>query len=122
MNQSNPLSKFKVQVTIAWVIVQAVLVLLVQFGKLDAQMAEIIKQCMVYVSIAAGVLITGHTVTDITALVNGAKGDATDKVAAVNTIKDFLLQNIGTVKTPQDVENVIKKIADQISTKQPPQQ
>jgi cell division protein ZapA (FtsZ GTPase activity inhibitor) len=113
----NPLTKFKVQVTLAWVVIQAVLLLLVQFGKLDAQMAEMIKQSMVYLTIIVGVVLTGHTVTDITAMVSAAKDDAAGKIDTVNMVKEFLKTNIGTIKSVDDVEKAMKTIADKITEK-----
>jgi ABC-type lipopolysaccharide export system ATPase subunit len=124
MNPSNPLSKFKVQVTIVWMVVQGVLALLVQFGKLDPQMVEIIKQIMLYGTIVAGVVITGHTATDIMGIVQNANLmmqksnlDSSANMTVLDAVRQFLMTNIGQVKNAQDVENVMQKIADKITTK-----
>jgi len=104
MDSSNPLYKFKVQVSIVWVVLQGILAALIYFGKLDASTAEMIKQVMVGVTVIAGLVITGHAATDIAGVVSSAKLQA----------QDIVTEAEGKINTINHAMNVIatKKIDD----------
>lgn len=114
---NNPFLKFKTQLSIVWVVVQGILVALIQFGKLDPAMVETIKQLMVYATVIAGVVLTGHTVTDVSAIVTGAKDKAAADVATGASVVENVVAMAKEVKTPQDALALATKISEQYKAK-----
>jgi len=101
----NFFQKFKIQVGMIGVVLEIIGVVVAQF--VAPEVAELVKQVMLYVAILVGVIITGHTVTDVTALIKKGQEDGKD---ALTRIKDGcekgcqLLSEI-TSKTDQNGQN-----------------
>lgn len=92
--------KFKSQVAIVWVVLQGVLAALIYFAKLDPAMAETIKQLMVSVTVIAGVVLTGHTVTDVFGIVSQAKVDSSATVTDAQKKINSLAHVVDLIKQP----------------------
>jgi len=80
------------------VIVSAVMVLLPQFVDMSAETADAVRGLIVYVVIAGVALISGHTITDVAAILAGAKDAMPDNVHdALHEVVDAVVEDGGNV-------------------------